>query len=91
MRKLGIPWGIFQTLSTTYAAEVVPVTLRAYLLSSVNMCWLIGQVIGAGILRGFADTGSEWSYRIPFALQWAFALPILLAVLFAPESPCKCP
>lgn len=26
----GIPWGIFQTLSTTYAAEVMPVSLRAY-------------------------------------------------------------
>lgn len=26
----GIPWGIFQTLSTTYAAECMPVSLRAY-------------------------------------------------------------
>ena len=35
--------GVFQTLSTTYAAEVMPVALRAYLTSNVNMCWLIGQ------------------------------------------------
>jgi SP family general alpha glucoside:H+ symporter-like MFS transporter len=30
---------------------------------------------------------TQWSYRIPFALQWVFPLPILLAVYFAPESP----
>jgi SP family general alpha glucoside:H+ symporter-like MFS transporter len=30
---------------------------------------------------------TSWSYRIPFALQWVFPIPILFAVYFAPESP----
>jgi hypothetical protein len=30
---------------------------------------------------------SNWSYRIPFALQWIFPIPIFVAVYFAPESP----
>lgn len=34
----GIPWGAFQTLTTTYAAEVSPVVLRPYLTTYVNMC-----------------------------------------------------
>jgi MFS transporter, SP family, general alpha glucoside:H+ symporter len=83
----GLPWGIFQTLSTTYAAEVMPVVLRSYLTSNVNMCWLIGQLIGVGVVRGLVHNTSEWSYRIPFGLQWAFAVPILIGVIFAPESP----
>lgn len=83
----GIPWGIFQTLSMTYAAEIMPIALRAYLLANVNMCWLIGQVTAVGILRGFIRINSEWSYRIPFGLQWAFAFPILVGVCFAPDSP----
>lgn len=83
----GIPWGIFQTLSMTYAAEIMPIALRAYLLANVNMCWLIGQITAVGILRGFIKLPTEWSYRIPFALQWAFAFPILIGVLFAPDSP----
>lgn len=83
----GIPWGVFQTLSTTYAAEVMPITLRAYLLSNVNLCWVLGQLLATGILRKFVDNTSQWSYRIPFALQWAIGLPILIAVAFAPESP----
>lgn len=83
----GIPWGIFQTLSTTYAAEVMPVHMRAYLLSNVNMCWLVGQITGVGIIRALVRNTSQWSYRIPFGLQWAFALPILIGTIFAPESP----
>ncbi|OKO92319.1 Maltose permease MAL31 [Penicillium subrubescens] len=83
----GIPWGVFQTLSTTYAAEVMPITLRAYLLSNVNLCWVLGQFLATGIQRKFVDNKSQWSYRIPFALQWAICLPILVAVAFAPESP----
>lgn len=34
----GIPWGAFQTLTTTYAAEVAPIVLRPYLTTYVNMC-----------------------------------------------------
>lgn len=83
----GVPWGFFQTLSTTYAAEVMPVTLRAYLLSNINLCWVLGQLTSVGILRSLINSDTQWSYRIPFALQWAFALPLLVAVLFAPESP----
>jgi len=51
------------------------------------MCWLIGQILAVSILRGFIHIRSEWSYRIPFGLQWAFAVPILIGVLFAPDSP----
>lgn len=83
----GLSWGVFQTLSTTYAAEVMPVALRAYLTSSVNLCWLFGQLISVGVIRGLVNNTSEWSYRIPFGLQWAWSIPILFGVSFAPESP----
>ena len=29
----------------------------------------------------------QWGYRIPFALQWMWPLPLLVGILFAPESP----
>jgi SP family general alpha glucoside:H+ symporter-like MFS transporter len=28
---LGVPWGIFQTISTVYASDILPVKLRGYL------------------------------------------------------------
>ncbi|RSL98985.1 hypothetical protein CEP52_009971 [Fusarium oligoseptatum] len=83
----GFPWGVIQTLAATYAAEVVPSTLRAILLSNVNMCWLIGQFAAMGVLRIFVDDETEWSYRLPFAIQWAIAVPLIIGVCFCPNSP----
>lgn len=65
----GIPWGIFQTLTITYASEVCPVALRGYLTTYVNFCWGLGQTIGIGVLKSFLDNKTQWSYRIPYALQ----------------------
>jgi MFS transporter, SP family, general alpha glucoside:H+ symporter len=83
----GIPWGVFQTLTTTYASEVCPVALRAYLCTYVNLCWVIGQFIASGVIRAVLGRSDEWAYRIPFAVQWIWPLPILVGVYFAPESP----
>lgn len=83
----GLPWGVFQTLTTTYAAEVCPVPLRPYLTTFVNLCWVIGQLIAAGILKAFVSGTSEWSYRIPYAIQWIWPIPIMCVAFFAPESP----
>jgi SP family general alpha glucoside:H+ symporter-like MFS transporter len=65
----------------------MPVKLRTYLLSNVNLCWVLGQLLATVILRKFVDNRSQWSYRIPFALQWSVCFPILVAAIFAPESP----
>ncbi|RHZ50361.1 hypothetical protein CDV55_100157 [Aspergillus turcosus] len=83
----GIPWGVFQTLTINYATEVMPVALRAYLLSYINMCWVLGQLLATGVTRAFANNDSTLSFRIPFALQWAIGIPVLIGVVLAPESP----
>lgn len=67
---MGIPLGVYQTVSVTYASEVCPVALRAYLTTYVNLCWVIGQLIASGVLKGLANRTDEWAYRIPFAVQW---------------------
>ena len=83
----GIPWGVFQTLTTAYAAEVTPVSLRAYLTTYVNLCWILGQLIASGVLRSQLNRADQWAYRIPFALQWMWPIPLILGIAFAPESP----
>jgi SP family general alpha glucoside:H+ symporter-like MFS transporter len=84
---LGIPLGVFQTLTVTYASEVCPVVLRSYLTTYVNLCWVMGQLIAAGVLYGLQSRPDEWSYRIPFAIQWVWPIPIMVGVFLAPESP----
>ncbi|KAG0645618.1 Maltose transport 3 [Hyphodiscus hymeniophilus] len=83
----GIPWGIFQTLTITYASEVCPVALRGYLTTYVNFCWGLGQVIGIGVIKSMLGRTDEWAYRIPYALQWMWPVPLFIGVLLAPESP----
>lgn len=83
----GIPWGAFQSLTTTYAAEVSPVILRPYLTTYVNLCWVTGQFISTGVLRGLLGRTDQWGWRIPYAIQWIWPVPIIIGVLFAPESP----
>ncbi|QDS73864.1 hypothetical protein FKW77_006841 [Venturia effusa] len=84
---MGIPWGVFQTLTTTYAAEVCPTQLRAYLTTYVNLCWVIGQFLASGVLKGVANRTDEWGYRIPYALQWVWPVPLIVGIYLAPESP----
>lgn len=84
---LGVPFGAFQTLACTYASEVCPTALRAYLTTYVNLCWVLGQILASGLLRGLVRRPDRWAFRIPFAVQWFWPIPIGLAVVFAPESP----
>ncbi|RKU43725.1 hypothetical protein DL546_004609 [Coniochaeta pulveracea] len=82
-----IPWGFFATTGPAYAAEVAPLALRGYLTAYVNLCWAIGQLISAGVLKGLVDNTTQWGYRIPFAVQWVWPVPLFIAALLAPESP----
>lgn len=53
----------------------------------VNLCWALGQLISAGVQAGFSENPTQWAYRIPFALQWAWPVPLFAILYFAPESP----
>ncbi|KAG6037552.1 hypothetical protein E4U41_004923 [Claviceps citrina] len=84
---LGLPWGVFQTLTTTYASEVCPTHLRAYLTTYANLCWVLGQFIASGILRAMLTRTDQWGYKIPFSLQWLWPVPLIIGISLAPESP----
>ncbi|OAA59141.1 alpha-glucoside:hydrogen symporter [Niveomyces insectorum RCEF 264] len=83
----GLPWGVFASSAPAYASELVPLSLRGYLTSYTNMCFIVGQLIAAGVLAALVHRTDQWAYRLPFALQWLWPLLILPALAFAPESP----
>ncbi|RSL48780.1 hypothetical protein CEP53_009411 [Fusarium sp. AF-6] len=83
----GIPWGVFATMAPAYASEVCPMILRGYLTVYVNLCWALGQLVSAGVQAGFSNKEGQWSYRVPFAIQWAWPVPLFIVLWFAPESP----
>jgi MFS transporter, SP family, general alpha glucoside:H+ symporter len=63
------------------------VPLRPYLTTYVNLCWVMGQLIASGILKAFVSGETQWAYRIPYAIQWIWPVPIGVITFFAPESP----
>lgn len=84
---LGMPFGMFQALASTYASDVCPPQVRPYLTTYINLCWVIGQIMCSGVLRGVVNWNSEWAFRIPFAIQWFWPIPLGVLAFFAPESP----
>ncbi|KAJ9092418.1 hypothetical protein QFC20_007373 [Naganishia adeliensis] len=83
----GIPWGIFQTLTTAYASEVCPIALRHYLTAYINACWGFGILLSSGVVRACLNIESQWAFKIPFCIQWVWPPFLIALVWFAPESP----
>ncbi|KAF4959243.1 hypothetical protein FSARC_10759 [Fusarium sarcochroum] len=83
----GVSWGVFQTLSTTYASEVVPTILRPYVTAYVCMCWGAGILLSGGVVRAVAGIEGDMGWRLPFFLQWIWPGPLFIGAYLAPESP----
>ncbi|CZT10456.1 related to alpha-glucoside transport protein [Rhynchosporium graminicola] len=83
----GIPWGVFQTLTTAYAAEICPPAMRGYLTAWVSMCWGFGSFLATGVLRGSLALKGDAGWRVPYGIQWFWIPPLFLVGYFAPESP----
>ncbi|TID07227.1 Maltose permease MAL31 [Colletotrichum higginsianum] len=83
----GIPWGIFQTLTTAYAAEICPAAMRGYLTAWVSMCWGAGSFLATVILRASLGLKGDLGWKIPYAMQWVWIIPLFIVGFAAPESP----
>ncbi|EED15216.1 sugar transporter, putative [Talaromyces stipitatus ATCC 10500] len=64
-----------------------PMAFRPYLTAYTNMRLAIGQFIIAGVLQSLLGRPDQWSYRIPYAIQWLWPAPLMVAAFFMPESP----
>lgn len=53
----------------------------------INLCWVVGQLIASGVLVGVNKRTDMWSYKIPWAVQWVWPVPLFILVTLAPESP----
>jgi SP family general alpha glucoside:H+ symporter-like MFS transporter len=53
----------------------------------VNLCWVLGQFLASGVLKAMLLRDDKWGYKIPFALQWMWPIPLAIGIWLAPESP----
>ena len=45
---------------------------------------MIGQFIASGTLLAVNDWTTKWAYKLPFALQWIWPIPLFILVTLAP-------
>ncbi|KAL4765782.1 hexose transporter protein [Aspergillus foveolatus] len=85
---VGFGLGIVATAAPPLLTEVAYPTHRGKLVSFYLVTWPLGSLIAAWVTYGtFKMEGSDWSWRIPSALQCFFSLAQAILALFAPESP----
>ena len=51
------------------------------------MCWGAGILLSSGVVRAVAGIDGNLGWRLPFALQFVWPLPLAIGAYFAPESP----
>ncbi|KAL4820353.1 general substrate transporter [Aspergillus spinulosporus] len=85
---VGFGLGIVATAAPPLLTEVAYPTHRGKLVSFYLVTWPLGSLIAAWVTYGtFKMEGSDWSWRIPSALQCFFSLVQAVLALLAPESP----
>ncbi|KAJ6442387.1 MFS maltose permease MalP [Purpureocillium lavendulum] len=83
----GLVLGQFVVIAPAYASEVCPTAVRGHLTAYVNLCFVMGQLLGNGVTAGTQKLDNHWAYSIPFALQWFWCAVIIPGMFFIPESP----
>jgi MFS transporter, SP family, general alpha glucoside:H+ symporter len=51
------------------------------------MCWGAGILLSSGVVRAVAGINGDLGWRLPFAIQWVWPVPLLIGAYLAPESP----
>jgi len=70
-------------VASSYAIDTAPLVLRPLMTSYISLCWAMGQFISTGVLKGLLDREDQWAYRIPFAIQWFWPIPLAIITAFA--------
>ncbi|KAH8891572.1 sugar porter family MFS transporter [Thozetella sp. PMI_491] len=83
----GLVLGCYAVIAPAYSSEVCPMAIRGHLTSYVNLCFVIGQLLGNVVASQTMKLDDHWAYSIPFALQWFWCAIIIPGMFFVPESP----
>ncbi|PWN98545.1 putative monosaccharide transporter [Tilletiopsis washingtonensis] len=83
----GLGVGILSTIIPMYQSEVAPRWIRGAVVSGYQWAITIGLLCASIANNGTKDYGNTGAYRIPIAIQIAFAIVLSVGLFFLPESP----
>lgn len=84
---VGILWGCMVLVDPLYASQVAQIKLRGVLTAMTNLSFVTGQFAANFISDAFFLNSAEWTYTVPFAIQWAWPVIILSLLPFAAAPP----
>ena len=73
--------------TAAYAIELAPLALRPYAPIVVHVFEILGNLFATVVTQQYTLNVTEWGWRTPIAVEWAFPVPIICFLFFAPESP----
>lgn len=83
----GFGVGQLSALVPMYQSETAPKWIRGAIVGCYQLAITIGLLIAAVADNGTGDRDDTGSYRIPIAIQFAWAIILIVGLLILPETP----
>jgi SP family sugar:H+ symporter-like MFS transporter len=83
----GLGVGFESAIVILYMGEIAPKKVRGALISGYQFCITIGILLASCVDYGTKDLMNSGSYRIPIAIQFAWALILAGGIATLPDSP----
>ncbi|KAK3299589.1 general substrate transporter [Chaetomium fimeti] len=83
----GFGVGFVSAVIILYMSEIAPRKVRGAIVSGYQFCICVGLLLSSSVDYATQERNDSGSYRIPIALQMAWALILGAGLFFLPESP----
>ena len=86
----GLGVGLISAMIPLYQSETAPKWIRGTIVGTYQLAITVGLFLASIVNNGTKDMETTASYRIPVALQFAWAIILVGGLLFLPETPRFC-
>lgn len=83
----GLGVGLLSATIPLYQSETAPKWIRGTLVGCYQLSITIGLFLAAIVNNATKNRNDTGSYRIPVAIQYAYALIIIIGMIYLPETP----
>ncbi|KAI1829269.1 hypothetical protein DTO027I6_10020 [Penicillium roqueforti] len=83
----GFGVGFESAIVILYMSEICPKKIRGALVAGYQFCITIGMLTASCVVYATENRTDTGAYRIPIAIQFAWALVLAIGMFFLPESP----
>lgn len=83
----GVGVGVLSSIVPLYQSEAAPKWIRGAVVSCYQWAITIGLLLAACVNEGTHKRDDSGSYRIPIAIQFLWAIILMVGMMFLPDTP----